>query len=265
MSNRRNFTTVCGTAQAQCGVAGAQCGTGTLPLLLLRVFDYLLPRAKAWSLTIGKNLRNFISGLTGTPIDIRAFFIDIYFDLFPTTTTQVPEWEAQFGILTGGTDAQKRAALTAAWRVPEFQSPKQIQDTLQAAGFNVFVHEWWSDLVPTPRDPRLFVDDQTTDGFVLVNKIPQVLPGGLTIVGNANFVIGGSKAIVGATSASLIFREKRFPIPDDPTKWPFFLYIGGAIFPNLAQVPAAREEEFETLCLKICPTEQWLGMRVEYV
>ena len=48
-------------------------------------------------------------------------------------------------------------------------------------------------------------------------------------------------------------------------QWPFFLYIGSSTFPNLAQVPLARRDEFEELCLQICPAQHWLGMLVEYV
>ena len=55
-----------------------------------------------------------------------------------------------------------------------------------------------------------------------------------------------------------------YVIPADPTKYPYFLYIGAATFPETANIPAARKNEFEQLCLKISPTEQWLGILVTY-
>jgi hypothetical protein len=55
-----------------------------------------------------------------------------------------------------------------------------------------------------------------------------------------------------------------YMIPPDPTKYPYFLYIGGQDFPAQANVQAARRDEFEDLCLKICPAQQWLGILVTY-
>jgi len=73
---------------------------------------------------------------------------------------------------------------------------------------------------------------------------------------------GGALAQDGGAVVNFALRE--YIIPNDPTKWPFFLYIGGENFPDQATVPQARRDEFEDLCLKICPTEQWLGILVTY-
>ena len=54
-------------------------------------------------------------------------------------------------------------------------------------------------------------------------------------------------------------------IPVDPATWPYFLYIGGEVFPTQANISNIRREEFETLVLKICPTQLWLGMLITYV
>ena len=54
-------------------------------------------------------------------------------------------------------------------------------------------------------------------------------------------------------------------IPSDTDKWHYFLYIGGQVFGDQAQVDPKRKDEFEALCLKICPAQQWLGIIVEYV
>jgi hypothetical protein len=60
------------------------------------------------------------------------------------------------------------------------------------------------------------------------------------------------------------FALREYLIPNDVTKFPFFLYIGGQTFPENAAVQQSRRDEFEDLCLKICPTEQWLGILVTY-
>jgi hypothetical protein len=56
-----------------------------------------------------------------------------------------------------------------------------------------------------------------------------------------------------------------YAIPNDPTKWHFFLYLGAETFPERAQVPLSRRDEFEALCLQMAPAQQWLGMLIEYV
>ncbi len=62
----------------------------------------------------------------------------------------------------------------------------------------------------------------------------------------------------------LTVQFKKYTIPTDPKKWPYFLYIGGENFPDLAQVDPSRRDEFEDLCLKISPAQQWLGILVSY-
>ena len=57
----------------------------------------------------------------------------------------------------------------------------------------------------------------------------------------------------------------RYIVPKDMAKWSYFLYIGGQTYGTLASVPLDRKDEFEELCLKICPTQQWLGILVEYI
>jgi hypothetical protein len=61
------------------------------------------------------------------------------------------------------------------------------------------------------------------------------------------------------------FGNKQYNITTDPDTWPYYLYIGGETFGDLAQIPESRRTEFETLCLKICPNQQWIGALVEYV
>lgn len=268
----------------------------------LSLFKHLLPRARAWSLTKSKQLREFFEGLSGLPEDIRSFFDDIYGDLDPQTTRALEEWEFQFGLPnTGLSEQERRDRLTAAWAATGGQSPGYIQETLQAAGFNVFVHEWWepifgrpaggsinNDVSPVARDPFEFLWDgssprqtigvghnqgivggdvmflkssEAPPGYPLVNKI--ITQAGPPLgVGHAQFITGGASALLGATVDSFLL--KQYAIPADPTKYPFFLYIGNETFPEQASIPLNRKNEFEDLCLKICPTEQWLGILVDF-
>lgn len=268
--------------------------------MFFRIFQHLLPNAKAWRLTIDKKLRQFFQGLSGIGSDINNFFDLVWLDIFPDTTRELTKWEGEFGLLDTLTDEQERRdRLAAAWKALGGQSPRYIQDTLQSAGFDVYVHEWW---VPgtepdvdvsgpaTARNPFTYLNDGTVvvqyfssdgnadmqdgdlvvgmdgvtsqpTGYALVNKIyiPDVSIGG---DGAAIMIDGGLDAMDGKILT--IYNLKEYLIPVDVTKYPYFLYIGGITFPNHANVDASRKNEFETLCLKICPNQQWLGILVDY-
>lgn len=268
----------------------------------LDVFKHLLPTGRAWQITIGKRLRSLFEGLTAAPEDAKDYIDDVYDDLFPDTTRELSAWEDQFGLpSTQLSEAQRRSRLDATWKALGGQDPRYIEDTLRAAGFDVYVHEWWvpnglhptggsvnGDVVPVARDPfaylwdgvaprqyvgcghnsaycggdLMFADSNNSPpGYPLVNKVRETV---VSVIGagHALAFCGGDTAACGAEVVS--YRRKQYVIPADPTKYPYFLYIGGQNFPDVATVPLSRRDEFEDLCLKICPLEQWLGILVTY-
>ena len=271
--------------------------------MFLRIFKHLLPNARAWRLTVDKQLRQFFEGLT-TPLgdDIKLFFDLIWRDTDPQQTREISAYEKQFGLRdTGITEQERRDRLAATWRYLGGQDPRFIQDTLQANGFDVYVHEWWEPgteavvgvkSCTTPRSPLLYLRREFTNidllvecgeanvecgeifaecgnrlepsGYPLVNKILQTTPDLITLCGEAIIQCGEIEASCGDY---VTFHNSCVEsiVPLDPAKWPYFLYIGGETFGDLAQVDPKRKDEFETLCLKICPTQQWLGILVEYV
>lgn len=119
--------------------------------LFLRVYQHLLPRSPVWSLTFNKTLKKFFAGLA-TPFDDtdpakspKAFADAVFSDIFPSTTRQLPKWLFQFGLEHGADDAADVLQLQAAWQAQGGQDPRYLQDTLQAAGFPLYVHEWWQE------------------------------------------------------------------------------------------------------------------------
>lgn len=270
-------------------------------MIFLDLYKNLLPRARAWAITLAKPLRSLFEGL-----DLSAFktFVDlVWLDIFPASTQQLAKWEDQWGLLPGNfTEQERRDRLDAAWKFVGGQDPRYIQDTLQANGFDVYVHEWW---VPgtepgvgvhrcvTPRNPFAYLREENVPveytvqcgeplmqcgeadalcgnsnaliGYPLVNKVvDNDAPGvGYTVLaGEPLMQCGEPGALCG--DGLLETQFKKYTIPTDPKKWPYFLYIGGENFPDLAQVDPSRQGEFEDLCLKICPAQQWLGILVEY-
>lgn len=262
--------------------------------MFLRLLKYLLPNARAWQITQDKQLRQFFDGLSGLGSNIRTYFDQVYLDLFPETTRELDTWENNFGLPgTLTVEQERRDRLAAAWQAIGGQSPRYIQDTLRAAGFDVYVHEWWELPVvgsPVARNPFTYLNDGTGGfsslmndgaadtqdgdvlsqdgssgeplGFALVNKVFEGTTGSVGD-GAANMNDGAADAQDGDSVVS--WAQKLYPIPADPTKYPFFFYIGGQTFPDHATVLTSRKNEFETLCLKICPTQLWLGMLITYV
>lgn len=266
------------------------------------VFKHLLPKGKAWRLTSNKPLRQFFEGLSaavGPPI--KLFFDQIWQDIFPETTRDIASWEDQWGIVSAGlTEQERRDRLSAVWKAFGGQSPRYIQDTLRGHGFDVYVHEWWvpgSEPSPgtkqcvTPRSPLVYLRREFTGkqlgvecneplaqcgeffaeagngyeprGYPLVNRILQTVPDLITLCGEEAMEAGEETALCGNYN-DFVTEYQNYIVPSNPDKWPYFLYIGAEDITDIAQIPSNRREEFEKLCLKICPAQQWLGILVEY-
>lgn len=235
--------------------------------MFLNIFKHLLPNARAWRLTVDKFLRQFFDGLS-TPLgdNAKQFFDEIYSDLDPQQTRELGAWENQFALVDNAlTEQERRDRLDATWKAVGGQDPRYIQDTLQGTGFDVYVHEWWvpgtepaidNPAAATPRDPNTVL----TGGVVFYTVECGEL---LAQCGEAGAQCGERTSPVGYP---LVNKDGSvYTISATPNDWSYYLYIGGAVFGDAAQVDPKRRDEFEDLCLKICPAQQWLGIIVEYV
>ena len=218
-------------------------------MLFFRVFEHLLPHARAWTLTIEKQLRQFFDGITG-PLgtDIKKYADDVFDDIFPATTRQLDEWERQFGLPSNlPLEQDRRDRLDGAWKAQGGQSPRYIQDTLRNAGFDVYVHEWWklpAVASPGPQIPRnayLLLSETLTfeaqdngkdqqDGDAAAQDGGEISPSGYALTNNSEIQT----------------------VPNDSTKFPYFLYIAGENFVDglpfatvdKANIPTSRRAEF---------------------
>ena len=111
-----------------------------------RQIQHLLQDAQAWRTTHGnKLLRRYLEGLAENTEDAVDFIDDVSDDIWPQTTRELEEWETQFALWGSGTEQERRDVLEAAWAATGGQSPGYLQDIVQAAGFNVYAHDWWFD------------------------------------------------------------------------------------------------------------------------
>ena len=266
-------------------------------MTFFRTFQHLLPKAEAWKIrdtattwtigdghrigdpglviggtTGGSFLARLFKGLAAALDPIRDFFDGIFGDAFPTTTRELAAWEAQFGIEADPSDTVRRQALAAEWAATGGQSPSYIQGVLQTAGFNVYVHEWWASGPPyVARDPRAYtlqpligsVQCQPTNVLLFPNQ-PQCQPSNDVAFPNQpecdRFLVNDPHYFVNKNLTDVAPPR----IPDDPSTWVYFIYLGAAVFPNFATVPAARRSEFERLVLKICPEQQWIVTLINF-
>ncbi len=233
-----------------------------------RIFQHLLPRAQAWRITIAKTLRSFFEGLSEEPALVKGFADDVFLDQFAETARTpgaLEEWERHYG-LTPSEDAliaDRRLALAAEFAATGGQSAGYITDVLQAAGFPVVVHEWFEPGTPpyAARNPL----DYTTTPRVGTNRCSSFSSQPTCSLFSSqprcnSFLNNDPGYLVNKD----LTRRAPPPIPNDPTKFPYFIYVGGEVFPARATVSATRKDEFERLILRLRPTQNWIVTLIDY-
>lgn len=268
---------------------------------MFKTLQHLLPDGRAFSTTVQKSLRSFIKGVSESGSDAKTSLDNVYDEISPATTNSLDEWNDQFGLPRASlTTEQMRSRLSAAWKAQGGQDPEYIQSTLRAAGFDVYVHEWWEPGTEpalgvhgaaTPRNPFLYLREDsgnqytilslgdelamcgesfaqcgnstTPIGYPLVNKVYYSIPDVIIQLGETYAFCGEPDALM---NNALTYTQAvmKYTIPTDQDTWHHFLYIGGETFGDVATVPSARRDEFEALCLKICPLQLWIGLIVTY-
>lgn len=228
--------------------------------LFFRVLRHLLPTGRAWRLFLGTQIDQFMRGLVEFMPAIREYIDLVWLDTQPQDTRQLAQWEGIFGLDPAGlTDQERRDRLAAAWTALGGQSPRYIQDVLQAAGFDVYIHEWW---VPGT-NPPVARDPSGTLSFVTAQDGVELMQDGGQDAEEGN-LDGGGPGDGYLLPNGLSSEGGQVPAPSDPDQRPYVLYFGGQTFGDAAQIPATRRDEFETLLQMIKPAQQWLGLLIEY-
>jgi hypothetical protein len=258
---------------------------------LLDTIKHLLPRGRAWRLTINKTLRQFFSGLAGLPDNVKEYADLAYLDLFPADTRELDAWEDQWGLPeTGLSTADRRTRLASTWAQIGGQDPRYIQDTVQAAGFDgVYIHEWWipASSPVQARSPIAWLlgfacecdedlaecgeagamcGELTPEGehpSWLVNKLQMAGYDWLIRCGETLAECGEAGAQCGEYDGFRIER-RTYALPTNPSYWPYFIYFGDSTFGDSVVIDDNRRDEFENLLLKLCPTQNWIGLFIDF-
>lgn len=253
----------------------------------LNLWKVILPRSRAFSLTINKKLRQFFEGLNFVN-DFRDQADEVFTNLDPQKTQDLEEWEDQFYLRNYGlTEQERRDRLEATWKLTGGQSPAYLQAVLRSYGFDVYVHDWWQpdtqqnvfvmgsnvsymgdqfsfmgsqfDTYPAPWDPNIVL---VAPYYPLVNKISSRTFSEITM-GGSPIVMGDGFSFMGGSIESVSNLD--YPLPSDPVRWRHFIYVAAETMPNHATVPLSRKNALEELILSIFPTGKWVGMIVKYV
>jgi hypothetical protein len=224
-------------------------------VLFFRIIRHLLPDGQAWRVTIDKTLRRFLLGVASVHASARDFIERVYDDRLPETTRDLAPWLAQFGIEPAATDADQRLQLASAWQATGGQSPAYLQSVVQAAGFPLYIFEFWwlGDVL----DPRTFTDQPLTGTVQCGEPLAQC---GEPSAQCNNFLVNDPHYLVNLA----LTRDAPPPIPSDPSTWVHFLYWGGPSG-EFVDLPVERRPELERLLLKLKPSEKWIVTFVNWV
>lgn len=262
------------------------------------VFDSLLPEGSAWNIAPGRDLDKLFDGMADNAESVVNFLACLSDIRDPALTPILSDLEREYGIKTNTnlTEAQRRMALSALIYQGENNGSKDdLQNALQAAGFDVQVHENSPAVDPDlflnsipfmvadgdnayagffPTTPGVYTSIAgKTGGELLVNgKIFEQRPDYISVASGDYMYAGNGNAYSGKYE-DLVQELFIYDIPDDPNSWPFFFFVGGDATRNVSgeltaientDVLGVRKVEFERLILKYKPIHTWAGLLINY-
>ena len=221
---------------------------------ILNLTKRLYPTGRAWRLAIGSTFEQVHLGLRDTEVEAYnaaiAILNKILADNANFTAQDASDWERRLGISASTTTSldDRKAAILRKYSHPGNvlgrSSAVYVEGQLQAAGFNVFVHE---NLAGT--DPATFFTGS-----------------GITFAGDNAFF--GSDARFGGGSQSFLVVNSLEPQTDQSfnlgSDFRNTFFIGAQTLGDFANVPAARETEFRQLILTLKPTHLAAALLINY-
>ena len=222
------------------------------------IWDVILPRSRAFSLTINKTLRSFFSGLNFND-DFRDDADSILTNIDPALTNNLEKWEEQFYLRGNNlTEAERRTRLDASWKMTGGQSPAYLQSVLRSFGYDVYLYNWWNEDAQVSR--------LTMGGSVAFMGGDKSFMGATfgvypTAYDPSDILTGDSYILLNELSST---RDSEVPITTNANYWRHFIYIAGADINTPAIVDESSQDDFEELILSIFPASKYIGMVVRY-
>lgn len=222
---------------------------------LIDLTKRLYPTGRAFRMRIGSTFEQINLALNETEQEAYQAAINILFKILPDnnnfTAQDATDWERRLGIVASPTTSleDRKSAIRRKYahpgNIPARQHYLYIQGQLQAAGFNVFVHE---NITGTP--PETYVTG-TPNTF-----------GGESSFFGSGITFGSATLDVLVVNSIDRAADATFALGSDFRNT---FFIGGEILGNFADVPAARETEFRQLILNLKPTHLAAVLLINYI
>jgi len=213
-----------------------------------KISRQLFPTGRAFNYPVDGDLDKLISGLSESELRATDDAYSVLFQILPDnndfTADDATKWENRLGMINGSALplADRKLAIIRKMNhpgdIPARQSWDYLQNSLQAAGFDVYVHE---NLAEVPILGSVIQLGQTQLGQYQIGAMPYLFK------------------VVDSLEASI---DSNFIVSTD---YRSTFVIGGAVFGSSANVSALRETEFRQLILKIKPVQTVAFLYVNYI
>lgn len=212
--------------------------------LMRSSIDSIWPKGSAWVPAPGSDLDNLLDASAANWEVIREWLAALASIRDPKLTTFLEDLEAELGVLPNSdlTEAQRRERLIPLlFERSSNGSVDAMQSALDAAGFNVQVHE-----NSPAADPEIYLNEAfqmtagTSTGFAGRSDAFAGRTGGELLVNGDIFTTqklftsgAGTETAYAGTGFSageyedLIRVKIEYPTPTDPGDWPLIFFVGG--------------------------------------
>jgi len=217
----------------------------------------LLPKGKAFKLFFGSTPEKIMKANALQAGRMKDFFDNVRDAGIPNGKLPVealPDWE-EFLALQGNSalsSQERNDRINGKYTAQGGQGPDYIQDTLQAAGYPVYLQE-----NPAPR-----IDPRTVSGLLIpcspvyyTEKTFSASLGGTTM---------GQKSL-GAYAGTGVY-EYQYAIPADSSRWVFFNFLTGpGGVGDFVDISASKKHDFITQLIQIKPNHIWMIAQINFI
>ncbi len=249
------------------------------------VIQKLLPKGRAFRLAYQNDLYKFHQAQAKEPGRICDFFVDVRNSGIPPNipSDALSDWETFLGLLTNTalTDESRNDRILSKLTAVGGQGPDYIEKQLQDAGFPLFVYEnnvqeGAREYITLLGDTGIEMNDFQLGDFtdrLNPNSVPGDLLANPPIFATSKDYIG---SMLGDTDTELddfelgefsdtIFTEFEYKISADSETFVFYWFIAGegGIF-DTVDLPADRQDDFESLVYQLKPAHTWVIANVTY-
>jgi len=219
------------------------------------VIKKLLPKGLAFFLKDGTQHQQFIEALGMEPERIKIFFDKVRDSGIPDgnlPTEALPDWETFLGLQQNSSlsDAEKNERIKGKYTAQGGQGPDYLEETLQAAGYPVYVVE-----NPTGADPRPYL------GILIAG--PAVYDNKKIIVSTLGSMTLGSKKL-GEYLGTRVFEIEKTISTDTDTWYDYWFLTGAGGLGNFVNIPIEKKQDFIKQVLQIKPADSWVVAQVNF-